>query len=647
MSNQLAVFIDFENVALWAEQEFLDFEITSLMEYLQSRGPVVIKKAYGDWARFSHYRDQLMENTIDLIQMYSVRNGKNRADIRLAMDALECAITRSQIKTFVIISGDSDFGALVSKLREYGRYTLGIGPRSITHSLLVKSCDEFVYLETALGVGNQEATRSGVDVQSARELLRKALLAHGQRGETPVPVNRLKQTMLLMDPAFNEINLGHMQFKTWLEEHSDLVKLYVKDLELFAASPDFTVMNGYRINQPTLLSEVESPTIINLDEHYQDIYSRLKMNAVDLATRRDVLRDIYRFLLEHPGEFTTDDLLERLREHYDQQGLARSKTMLRQIWQMGFRQRTFDYQGKFASVHVPVWLAEDIKSEADFVLRAESGFVYAAVHAGVEIDRSKLSAILVGDGTQVAYIQQILDNLVQRGQIVYVEGKHRLPGRSGIPFRDEPRLQPICEEIEAIEVPSDVVQTPANAQSLAKTAMLQRSQDFAAAARNCLLACRIQWNAISNEEPGATLEDLRWYMASYVSVKAGELSQVHRDYAASRPYYLAFFSLVQEDDPLWQRMRGLVNPMLAYYWANAGRELGITVAAKSLPAQSAVFAATHSNPDLQALWRQITRDLVEVNPTLVRRVAKQIRLNRGEGAEVRQVADELEAMLPD
>ncbi|MFQ5410594.1 MAG: NYN domain-containing protein [Anaerolineales bacterium] len=144
MSNQMAVFIDFENVALWAEQEFLDFELTPLMEFLQSRGPVVIKRAYGDWSRFSRYRDELMNNAIDLIQMYSVRAGKNRADIRMAMDALEAAMTHSQIHTFVIVSGDSDFGALVSKLREYGRYTLGIGPRDVTHPLLVKSCDEFV-----------------------------------------------------------------------------------------------------------------------------------------------------------------------------------------------------------------------------------------------------------------------------------------------------------------------------------------------------------------------------------------------------------------------------------------------------------------------------------------------------------------------
>ena len=151
MSEQMAVFIDFENVALWAEREFFDFEITSLMEYIQTRGPAVVKRAYGDWSRFSRYREELLKNSIDLIQIYSVRQGKNRADIRMAIDAFEIALTRPQISTFVIVSGDSDFGLLVGKLREYSRYTIGIGPHSITPDLLVRSCDEFIYLETALG----------------------------------------------------------------------------------------------------------------------------------------------------------------------------------------------------------------------------------------------------------------------------------------------------------------------------------------------------------------------------------------------------------------------------------------------------------------------------------------------------------------
>ena len=106
---------------------------------------------------------------------------------------------------------------------------------------------------------------------------------------------------------------------------------------------------------------------------YKQIFNRLKMTAVDFATRRDVLRDIYRELGDHPNERTTDDLLEELCLRYEAQGMIRSKTTLRQIWQMGFRQRAFDYNEQVASVHVPVKLAPEINGEADFVQRAESG----------------------------------------------------------------------------------------------------------------------------------------------------------------------------------------------------------------------------------------------------------------------------------
>ena len=179
--------------------------------------------------------------------------------------------------------------------------------------------------------------------------------------------------------------------------------------------------------------------------------------------------------------------------------------------------------------------------------------------------------------------------------------------------------------------------------------MVQRSQDFAASARSYLLACRAQWDAVEAGDVDATLEDLRWYMASYASVKAGELSQIHRDYGHSRPYYLAFFSLVQEDDPLWTRMRGLINPMLSYYWVNAWRELGLNAGnpntTATSPAEIAVRAATNEDSELTKLWFAMTSGLADVNPGLVRRVANQIRLNRADSPETHQVADTLEQML--
>lgn len=672
MSNQLAVFMDFENIALWAEQEFLDFELTPLIEYLERRGSIAIMRAYGDWSRFSRYREDLMNNAVDLVQIFSIRAGKNRADIRMALDALETAIQRTQIDTFVIVSGDSDFGPLMTKLREYGKYTLGIGPREVTHPLLARACDEFVYLEMALGelVGDDglvEAARA--DTEEARQLLLKALRIHAQRNELPVLAAKLKQTMLLLDSSFTEASVGHTQFKNWLEQNTDILTLFVKDHQIYVAPREFiptpewerlpwdaasAIANGQSLNTTTpgsaaSAADLASPMKLSLRQQYNQIFTRLKMTSVDFTTRRDVLRDIYRELSERPGERTTDELLDELCERYETQGLIRSKTTLRQIWQMGFRQRAFDYRDQVASVHVPVWLNPEIDSEAAFVQRAESGFVYAVTNAGLEIDKTELALILLNDSEHTEYIDSLLEDLQQRGLVIEADGRYMLPGHSSIPFADEPALQPIIYDIENVQLPENMQRGIDKARSLAKTAMLQRSQDFAASARSYLMACRLQWDAVEAGEPGATLEDLRWYMASYASVRAGELSQIHRDYAHSRPYYLAFFFLVQEDDPLWSRMRGLINPMLSYYWVNAWRELGLNAGNPSLnattPAEIAVRAATHEVQELCSLWYSMSNALAEVNPGLVRRVASQIRLNRGESPMYAQVADTLEQML--
>lgn len=653
MENQQAVFIDFENIALWAEREFYDFELTPLMEYIQSRGPAVVKRAYGDWGRFLRYRDELMELSIDLIQIYSGRAGKNRADIRMAIDALEVAMTRQQVKSFVIVSGDSDFSPLVAKLREYGGYTLGVGPRSITHDLLVRSCDEFVYLETILGETPDEDIQVSSQWEQARATLMKSLQVHGQRGELPVLAARLKQTMLLIDPAFNEANFGYSQFKSWLEEVTDLIGLFVRDLQLYVAPIDYSVPGDLGLSRLEIIGSKndtqEKSTPIELQ--YRQLFSRLRMMTSDFATRRDVLRDIYRELSEPDVEMTTDELLNILHTRYMTQNLARGKPVLRDILQLGYRQNAFSYGEKSASLYVPVHLSAGINGEASFVQRAESDFVYAIIRNGLELDKELLASSLLNDSSQVDYIQSLVDDLLARGMIALEGKRYSLPGRDAIPFRSDPALKQVCIDIESLKVPGSMEQGVASARNLAKTAMVQRSQDFVASTSNYLLACRLLWDAVERGDTGASLHDLRWYIASYASANAGKLSQVYKDYAGARPYYLAFFSLIQEDDSLWSRMRGLINPMLSYYWANAGREMNINTSAWNLgaasPAQVAVAVATYPDAELHERWKSLTRDLAKVNPDLLHRILEQINLNWGDSPEYAQVIEQIQKIIDD
>src|SRR5437773_4229593 len=144
----LAVFIDFENLALGFQGRRDRFDIERVLERLVEKGKVVVKKAYADWSRFSGYTQPLHEAAIELIEIPKrSQTGKNSADIRLCVDAMDLAYSKEHIDTFVIVSGDSDFSPLVSKLKENGKHVIGLGMQQSTSELLRDNCDEFIYYE--------------------------------------------------------------------------------------------------------------------------------------------------------------------------------------------------------------------------------------------------------------------------------------------------------------------------------------------------------------------------------------------------------------------------------------------------------------------------------------------------------------------
>src|SRR5450631_3915028 len=151
--SSLAVFIDFENLALGFQNRRDRFDIAKVLERLVEKGKIVVKKAYADWSRFAPYTQSLHEAAIELIEIPKrSQTGKNSADIRLCVDAIDMAYAKDHITTFVIVSGDSDFSPLVSKLKENGKHVIGLGMQDSTSELLRDNCDEFIYYED-LGKG--------------------------------------------------------------------------------------------------------------------------------------------------------------------------------------------------------------------------------------------------------------------------------------------------------------------------------------------------------------------------------------------------------------------------------------------------------------------------------------------------------------
>jgi uncharacterized protein (TIGR00288 family) len=148
-THNIAVFCDFENVAIGIkEASYPDFKIRPILDRLLLKGSIVVKKAYCDWDRYKEFKRDMHEAAFELIEIPHVRqSGKNSADIRMVVDALDLCYTKSHIDAFVIISGDSDFSPLISKLKENGKSVIGIGVRGSASSLLISNCDEFIFYE--------------------------------------------------------------------------------------------------------------------------------------------------------------------------------------------------------------------------------------------------------------------------------------------------------------------------------------------------------------------------------------------------------------------------------------------------------------------------------------------------------------------
>jgi uncharacterized protein (TIGR00288 family) len=218
----LAVFIDFENMGLGFNNRRDRFEINKVLERLVEKGKIVAKKAYADWSRFGMYTAGLHEAAIELVEIpRRGMSGKNSADIRLVVDAIDLAYSKDHIDTFVIVSGDSDFSPLVSKLKELGKHVIGLGLVDATSDLLRDNCDEFIYYEDLdrapiipVSVNEQIPERK----RKVFALVLDSLLALRRENKEVIYSSMLKDTIKRKKPSFNEEYYGYRTFSELLED---------------------------------------------------------------------------------------------------------------------------------------------------------------------------------------------------------------------------------------------------------------------------------------------------------------------------------------------------------------------------------------------------------------------------------------------
>ncbi|WP_419660079.1 conserved uncharacterized protein, DUF88 [Desulfosarcina variabilis str. Montpellier] len=241
----LAVFCDFENVALGVrDARYAQFDINKVLERLLLKGSIVVKKAYCDWERYKEFKSVMHEAAFELIEIPHVRqSGKNSADIRMVVDALDLCYTKAHVDTFVIVSGDSDFSPLVSKLRENNKNVIGVGVKNSSSDLLIANCDEFIYYDNLVrkkkkakkparkppAKGFKPQAHEAGSKEDAETLTQEALdlvmetleaLAEERGSEDKIWGSMVKQTLKRRRPGFNESYYGFRSFKHLLDEAS-------------------------------------------------------------------------------------------------------------------------------------------------------------------------------------------------------------------------------------------------------------------------------------------------------------------------------------------------------------------------------------------------------------------------------------------
>lgn len=266
--NNLALYCDFENIALGVrDANYQKFDIAHILEKLLVKGSIVVKKAYCDWERYKDFKASMHEAAFELIEIPHLRqSGKNSADIRMVVDALDMCYTKAHVDTFVIISGDSDFSPLVSKLRENAKTVIGVGVKNSTSDLLIKNCDEFIYYDDLV-----------------RELERKR--PGRKRSKKPTAKNSTK------DPDMEESGSDESQ-----EETSSAVRQKTKKKRASKKSKkspgQVTETDGVHTAGNTGISTtVSSGEQVSVDEQTEELVMQgldlVLETAADLQTERD------------------------------------------------------------------------------------------------------------------------------------------------------------------------------------------------------------------------------------------------------------------------------------------------------------------------------------------------------------------------
>lgn len=430
MEPNLCVLMDFENIAAGTEREGHGrFDTSLVMSRLKEKGRILIARSYGDWGRFAKYKQAMLENGIQAVELTSYRSQeKNRADIALAVDAMELAFSRSYIDTFVLLSGDSDFTPLVMRLRELNRRVIGIGTRRSSSRLLVESCDEFIFYESiarsrrAVEPEPEQRARPrpepepstdavvSIDKDEAFRLVVETIEGIQKDEAGPVQGGRLKQSILRKVPTFDESEYGYAGFARFLEA--------ARDRGLVRLSQDESA-GGYRVDLPGDAPppvEVEAPPeeLVSLPGEAGRLAQVLVRQGIDPLTallRHAIMHELVDHVTERTRKkkrntllYTVGDVARRCRQADPPARPSQVRSLLQALFQAGELRHTDG--NPIRKDTAPFVLRGDVE---DLLRALRAFYVDQLLAAGEPLrDGRALSMLLWGDEDHITPSEELV-----------------------------------------------------------------------------------------------------------------------------------------------------------------------------------------------------------------------------------------------
>ncbi|MDQ1301047.1 MAG: hypothetical protein QG637_968, partial [Chloroflexota bacterium] len=359
------------------------------------------------------------------------------------------------------------------------------------------------------------------------------------------------------------------------------------------------------------------------------------LRIVDLSTRQRVVADFLATLQSHTEPLSLNDCADLLKDRYDAENALTQKLAVPEIMRLLIMSEALNFAGGQASSDAPIRLAE-LPGVEQLVTACDRVYIWRLAEGGVPIDAGQLAPVMYDADMGAERVAILCQALVEAGKIVAQGDGYTLAQGQLSRLLQQPALALPAGNLARVAPPPGEPITPHTAENLFREGSELRQKDFAGSAGRYLQAARVQLDALRVAQARAGFDDLKWYLASYCSVKAGH-AFVTGNYAEAVPYYLAFFGLAQEADCVWPRIQRLVNPMASYFYAIAGKELDEPVPpnlGRSLAYQVALRIHNHANPQVAAGWESLMGRLAEANLGMIRQTHREIASQAGPVAQV-------------